>query len=44
MLEGFDPKRLGKPATHFLNTTDKSLNMCNLSDSNIDYFDNKLLM
>jgi hypothetical protein len=38
---GFDPKPPAKPAAHFVDTVVKNLNMRNLSNSNIAYFDNK---
>jgi hypothetical protein len=41
MSGGLDPKPPTKPAGHFVDTVGKSLNMHNLSNSNIAYFDNK---
>jgi hypothetical protein len=39
MTGGFDPKQPAMPAIHFVDATSKSLNMRNLSKSNIAYLD-----
>jgi hypothetical protein len=39
MLGGFDPKPDAKAAVHFVDGAGKSLNMRNLSNSNIAYLD-----
>jgi hypothetical protein len=41
MLGGFDPKPPAKPSSQFVDIVGKSLNMCNLSNSNIAYLDKK---